>query len=61
MNNIPVYKEYVDGHVVELLANGSLIDDGKLIEGWSLFADGRPWIPKKRKTFISNVKSYLRD
>lgn len=55
------YDENIDGHHVQLLRNGTFLVDNKDCGKWEDQKTKRPWIPVKRKNFMSLAKQYLRD
>jgi len=56
-----IYNEIVDWKSVKLYDDGTFLIDGVKEDWYKDEKTGLPWIPKKRKTFISLVKQHLRD
>ena len=55
------YDEHIDGHHVQLHKDGQFIVDGKESGKWEDTRTKKPWIPVKRKNFMSLAKQYLRE
>jgi len=57
----PIYEEVIDGKHIKLTEDGDFYIDGVKSDWYKDIKTSKPWIVKKRSSFIGLVKQILRD
>lgn len=56
-----LHEAFIDGHKVALTTDGKFLVDGKEQDWYKDSKTGKPWLVRKRGSFIGLVKQILRD